>query len=303
MRDASTDGNEKGAHMIRFALLVLLLLAPTAGLAQPGAVELLQPPAWIIRGETQVPLTHDASLRSGDIVRTGVRARVRIGLAEGGDVKIGPSARVELPRLRTAEETGGIFEGIAEIVRGAFRYTTGATEVDRGRDLEFRVGTVTAGIRGTDIWGKAADDRDFVVLIEGEIEVGSGGRTTRLDRAGTAYIQPRDGEARSGVEIDSDTIAEFAQETEPVEGRGRLAPDGAWQVMLDSLRAVDRAERARARYREAGYPVVIERARVDGRQWHRIVLPGAASRDDARAFAEAFEADFGVIGAWVRRAE
>jgi hypothetical protein len=42
---------------------------------------------------------------------------------------------------------------------------------------------------------------------------------------------------------------------------------------------------------------------VDGRQWHRIVLPGAASRDDARAFAEAFEADFGVIGAWVRRAE
>ena len=39
--------------------------------------------------------------------------------------------------------------------------------------MSIRVATVTAGIRGTDLWGKSAADRQIVCLIEGRIEVGA----------------------------------------------------------------------------------------------------------------------------------
>lgn len=283
-------------------LLVAALLAPVCVVAAPAAqIELLQSPAWVIRGDTEVPLTRDAELRSGDVIRTGKRARVRVGLAEGSDIKVGPEARVELSELQAPADEGGLFEGLVEIVRGAFRFTTGQLGADRRRDLEFHVGLVVAGIRGTDIWGKAADDRDFVVLIEGEIEVGTRQTTTRLSEPGTAYIQPKVGDAIPRKRIPMETIREYARETEPVPERGRLVPDGRWQVMLDSLRDPSRARLARERYRAAGYPVVIEIATVGGERWHRLVLEGAATRDSARAWADEFERTFDVRDPWVRR--
>lgn len=283
-------------------LLAAVLLAPAGAIAATAAqIELLQSPAWLVRDGQEQPLTRAAELRSGDIIRTGNRARVRIGLTEGSDIKIGPSARVELPRLQAPEQESGIFEGLVEVVRGAFRFTTGQVGVDRRRDMEFRVGAVVAGIRGTDIWGKAAADRDFVVLIEGDIEVGTGETSDRLDEPGTAWIQPKDGDAIPSERIPMATIQEFAQETEPVPERGRLTPDGRWRVMLDSLRDRARAQAALTRYRKAGYPVEIESARIGGQDWHRIVLPGAATRESARVWAAEFERRFDVRDPWVRR--
>lgn len=289
--------------MIARILLAAALLAPMSAAAAPAAaqIELLQSPAWMIRGDTEVPLTRDAELRSGDVIRTGERARVRIGLAEGSDIRIGPEARVELPELRTPAEEGGLYEGLVEIVKGAFRFTTGQVGTNLRRDLEFHVGAVVAGIRGTDIWGKSARDRDFVVLLEGEIEVGTRETTMRLNEPGTAYIQPKVGDAIPRERIPRETIREFARETERVPERGRLVPDGRWQVMLDSLRDPSRARTARERYRAAGYPVGIETTTIDGEQWHRLVLNGAATRDSAQAWADEFERAFDVRDPWVRR--
>lgn len=288
--------------MIIRILLAVVLLAPMAAVhAAAARIELLQSPAWLVRGEQETPLTRDAEIRSGDEIRTGERARVRVGLAEGSDVKIGPDARVELPELREPADEGGLFEGLVEIVKGAFRFTTGQVDADRRRDLEFRVGSVYAGIRGTDIWGKSAEDRDFVVLIEGEIEVGTREMSTRLTEPGTAYIQPEIGDAIPDERIPMETIQEFALETEPVPERGRLTPDGQWRVMLDSLRDESRARSARERYHEAGYPVELEAATVNGKRWYRLVLDGAATRESAQAWADEFERNFNVRSPWVRR--
>lgn len=287
--------------MRRMLLAAALLLPATAGAATAAVVELVQPPAWIVRDGDTSPLGPGAQPRSGDIIRTGERTRLRLGLAEGSDIRIGPAARVELPRLEPAADEGGFFDGLVEVVRGAFRFTTGQAEAEHKRRIDIKVGAVTAGIRGTDIWGKAAADRDFVVLLEGEIEAGSRDRSTRLTEPGTAYIQPKDAPAQPGVAIDADTIAEFARETEPLPERGALTPDGDWVTVLDSLREPDRARAARARYREAGFPVEIEQATVEGQRWYRLVLPGAASRADARALAAELERAFDVRGPWVRR--
>lgn len=282
--------------------LALAMLLPAAAFGAPAAqVELLQSPAWLVRDGQESPLARDHVLRSGDIIRTGERARVRVGLEEGSDIKIGPAARVELPELRAPEEESGIFESLVDVVRGAFRFTTGEVGADRRRDMEFRVGAVVAGIRGTDIWGKAADDRDFIVLLEGEIEVGTRTPDTRLSEPGTAYIQPKVGDAIPDERISMETIREFARETEPLTERGRLTPEGRWQVMLDSLRDESRARSARERYREAGYPVEREIATVNGKRWHRLLLDGAATRESAEAWARELERTFNVREPWVRR--
>ena len=46
-----------------------------------------------------------------------------------------------------------------------------------------RVAQVTAGIRGTDFWGRSRADRQIVCLIEGAIEVGADGeQPVRMDK-------------------------------------------------------------------------------------------------------------------------
>ena len=58
------------------------------------------------------------------------------------------------------------------MVSGAFRFTTQALSRFHGeRDVKVRIVTITAGIRGTDLWGKADKTRDIVCLIEGKITV------------------------------------------------------------------------------------------------------------------------------------
>ena len=42
------------------------------------------------------------------------------------------------------------------------------------RDVRVKVNAVTAGIRGTDVWGKSESDRDIVCLLEGRIDVSHG---------------------------------------------------------------------------------------------------------------------------------
>jgi hypothetical protein len=53
---------------------------------------------------------------------------------------------------------------------------------------------VTAGIRGTDLWGKSNDARDLVCLLEGKISVGAEGHpAVTLDQPLDFYQNPRDG--------------------------------------------------------------------------------------------------------------
>jgi len=281
---------------------LLAVLGPTAtGAAAPAAMEQLQPPAWLVRdGDTRV-LRPDERLQAGDTIRTGARARLRIGLAEGSDVKMGSNARAEIPRLAAPESAGGVFELVADIARGAFRFTTGEVGSDRKRDVEISVGQVTAGIRGTDIWGKATPERDFIVLLEGEIEAQSGDTQARLDQPRTAFIQPRDDQPKPQARLPQAKIQRFAKQTEPVPERGILGPDGDWRVLLDSLQDQARARSARGRYREAGYPVDLATVEVDGQRWHRLELSGAISEQAATALARELEGEFNVREAWTRK--
>jgi len=170
-----------------------LVLAAGGACAQPSArstargapeafVEAVQMPAWVERGADKIPLAPGMALRDRDRVRTGDNARILLRMAEGSAVKLGEKGSLLLDSMRMQRKEN-VFAATMKVFEGAFRFTTSVLVKYRGRrEVEVTISAVTAGIRGTDLWGKAAPDRDIVCLIEGIIEVRRGDDAPRTSR-------------------------------------------------------------------------------------------------------------------------
>jgi hypothetical protein len=93
------------------------------------------------------------------------------------------------------------------------------------------VKNVTVGIRGTDLWGKSTPERDWVVLLEGKINVGSEGNpTVTLDKPLDFYQRPRDA-APEVSKADAKVVEEWAKETEMSSDGAAASKAGRWRVV------------------------------------------------------------------------
>jgi len=151
------------------ALALAATQAPAAGAAM---VEGVQMPAWVERGAQRIPLAPGMELKAGDQLNTGAGSRVVVKLSEGSVVKLGENGSLRIAELDPA---GEIFKAALDVLEGAFRFTTGILAKGRQREVNLKVATVTAGIRGTDLWGRARTKNEVVCLIEGQAEVGAEG--------------------------------------------------------------------------------------------------------------------------------
>lgn len=283
---------------MRQLILAVALLAPLlAGAAAPATVRLLQAPAWLERDGARSPLRLGAELGSGDRIATGPRARVILTLEEGSLVKLGEQAELDLTRLVPPAEESGVFEGFLDVLKGAFRFTT--TLAARKRSVDARIRSATIGIRGTDVWGKAEDARDFVVLLEGEVSVEREGERYTLNEPLSLFMAPRGAPAEAVRPVDPDDLARWAQETEPQEGEGVLSGDGRYVVHLASFDTQVGADALRGRLGAAGYAADVAEAEVGGRAWWRVSLGGLASRADAEHLRDALAAPFGLVSPWI----
>ena len=223
-----------------------------AGLAcaQAVVVEAVQYPAWLERGGHSVPLTPGTALQANDQLRTGPNARAQLKLAEGSTVKLGERATFSIDTT----DDRGIFRSALSVIAGAFRFTTDAVRKATKRDITIQVKNVTAGIRGTDLWGKSTDERDLVCLLEGKISVGSEGHpTVTLDQPLDFYQRPRDG-TPSVAKVDEKQIAIWAAETE-ISAEGPAARVGGdYRVTAAAFPSRDDALVINRRLRGAGYP-------------------------------------------------
>jgi hypothetical protein len=259
-----------------------LYLAAAAGLlstalqAQPSAVvEAVQYPAWLERGGKTVPLTPGTTLQSQDRLSTGGNARVQLKLAEGSAVKLGANAKFTIERV----ESRGIFRATLNVLTGAFRFTTDALKKANPRDVTIKVKNVTAGIRGTDLWGKSTDDRDLVCLLEGKISVGSEGHpTVTLDNPLDFYQKPRDGTPQV-AKVDSKQIDEWAAETEIAKDGAAARAGGRWRVVAATYAQRDLALALNRKLRAGGYPAEI----VSQDQGFAVQVGGLAGEAEARA--------------------
>ena len=255
------------------AALVLAIAGPAA--AQMAKVEAVQYPAWLERGGRTVPLAPGITLESHDRLRTGANARVLVRMGEGSTVKLGENARFTVERV----ENRGVFRSALNVLFGAFRFTTGALGANRKRELDIRVRTITAGIRGTDLWGKSTDARDLVCLLEGRVSArADGGEAVTLDKPRDFYQRSRDGQPQLG-RVDEKQVREWSRETEIAADGPAARQGGRWRVIASKFRTRNEALAFSRELRARGFPAEVSES--DG--VHRVDVRGLAGEPQARA--------------------
>lgn len=273
------------------ALFLLLLLSSTASWAANLKVERVQLPAWVLRGGYTLPLTPGMALRGDDVVRTGSGARLQLRMGEGSSIRLGENAELAIASVGSDSTDTGLFRAALKVATGAFRFTTDLIAKKQRRDVNVRIATVTVGIRGTDVWGKAASDKDIVCLLEGDIEVGKDGYTpVRMNEANSFYIAPRVGDPLPIAAVPPEKLKQWSAEVEISQGQAVLQAEGRWTLNVIDLRSRKEALAWYDRLRNAGYPA---RIRSAGRIYH-IRIGGLADQAAATVLAERLQKEFGV---------
>lgn len=285
-----------------FIVAGLMAASAQALCAVPAAVvEGVQMPAWIERpGGARIPLAPGMELKGGDQLRTGANSRVLVKLAEGSLVKLGENGFMRIAEIDPQRD--GVFNAALGVVQGAFRFTTDALQKFRRRDVRITVATVTAGVRGTDLWGKSdVADRQIVCLIEGSIEVGAPGEAAvTLNQPRQFYQRDRGRTAPIGF-VEPAQLGEWAKETEIADGAGAARRGGKFRVHLAQADTQAGAFAVYDPVRAAGYAAHIQPAMDGGKQVYNVRISNLPSQAEAAALAAQLRGQFGVVDPKVTR--
>lgn len=274
--------------MMRSLLLLMLLFAGAAG-ARTLTVEAVVSPAWVEHaGGAREPLVPGAVLNNGDRVLTGKGARALLRMAEGSAIKLGENANLGVDRLADKTGTAGrVISGALDVVQGAFRFTTRLFGSSRAsRDLNIRIATVTAGIRGTDVWGKSSAERDVVCLIEGRVFVQHREQAFTMEEPLSFFIAGRDGSRQPVAPVPEAQLKEWATETEIAPASGASRRGGKHRVTLAAGDRNDAVAQA-GRLRSEGYPARVRAYRADSGLRYAVDVTELGSAEDAAQMAAA----------------
>mgnify|MGYP001237833374 FL=1 len=272
-------------RLTRFVLAASLfsaLVVPVQA-ANYAVVESVQSPAWLERDGQRQPLVAGMSLSNRDRIETGRNARAIIQLADGSAVKLGESAMVSLNALGRRE--GNVFTAAVDVATGAFRLTTDALRKLQGkRAINVRVGTVTAGIRGTDIWGRSDEDSDFVCLLEGRIVVThASGQSAELTEPLQYYGAERVLNVPAVSSVTQEQADKWVAMTDPQPGFGLVSRGGKWGVLLATAETSEAALELYDRFREAGVHVRVL-PQGAGQAVHYDLLAGPVADENQAAY-------------------
>ena len=178
--------------VIRFKLIVLIIFLslPILTIATPSAVvEAVQAKAAFQREDKEQLLVPGIKLYTGDIITTGSKARVVIRLPDKSLIRIGALSHVKFEQLTFPVSNSTILTAIFDVFKGVFRFTSSHSEP---LDVKIRVGkSISAGIRGTDVYTQAKPDKDLVCLIKGRVSVQAGEVTAVLKQPREGFIVPK----------------------------------------------------------------------------------------------------------------
>jgi hypothetical protein len=203
-------------------------------------------------------------------------------------VKLGEKGSLFLGAMRMRGDN--VFEATMRVAEGAFRFTSGVFAQFRGRrEVNIGIKTVTAGIRGTDLWGKSAPDREIVCLIEGKIEITQPDDTPfTMDQRLSFYVREA-GLSRPVATVMPDQLREWAAETETQEGRGVATRGGKWKITAASGLTHQRAFDLYRDLRNAGYPAEIVPEKLGEKRVYDVRLSNFATKKDAETAASALK--------------
>ena len=274
------------------ATLVLLAVAAPASAASATSVltvESVLSPAWVERANgRREPLAAGMDLSSGEKVHTGDGGRALLRLAEGSAIKLGESALLAVDDLAQKQDAkGGVVSASLDVVRGAFRFTTGLLgKSNAQRDVKVKVNVITAGIRGTDVWGKSEGERDIICLLEGRVTVAHGAAQFQMTEPNTFYIAPRKGAASPPSAVSVDQVKIWSAETEIDPRTGAGTRGGVLSVTAAFSSDERTAIAQRDKLRESGFPAVISRLGEGAAARYEVRIESLPDRADADALAE-----------------
>jgi hypothetical protein len=259
--------------------------------ARPSAlatVEAVQMPAWFERSGARYPLTPGTELKDRDQVMTGANSRLLLRMADGSSVKLGENGSLSFEGMRM--RGGNVFEVAMKVAEGAFRFTSEFFAQFRGRrEVSVTVRTVTAGVRGTDLWGKSTPDRQILCLIEGKVDVTPPGESPiSLDQRLSFYVRER-GQSQPVSIVLADQLREWAGETETRTGQGVSKRGGKWKLTASPGLTHNRALDLYKDLRNAGYPAEIIPAKAGGKRVYNVRLSNFETRKDAEFVAGALK--------------
>lgn len=281
-----------------FLLFISISAFSQYSIAAPVAqVESLQMPAWIKRNNRLHALRLNMSLQAGDRIVTGKNARVLLSLAEGSHIKLGEKANFQLQKA----QAGNVFTGLFRLVSGAFRFTTDALQKNSPRDINIGIGAISIGIRGTDIWGKAQNDKDIIALLEGSIEVSRDGQTPiPMSQAMTHYELSKSESIQQASAIDPQRLGVWAQETELQAQQGIISASGKYRLNLMSLSNADYVQSNIEKFEISGYAIENEVVSIQGQDWTRLYISNIQSLAGATWLKQALELQLGLAELWVK---
>ena len=288
--------------------LVLLCAAGCAFAASPPAVpksapakslivvEGVQMPAWVERANgARDALTLGRSLSNKDRVITGPGARALLRLADGSLIKLGENGILALDDLGQKKfQLKDVVTASLDVLSGAFRFTTQALTKFRGeRDVKVRIVTITIGIRGTDLWGKADAAKDIACLIEGKVDVTRGDQAFTMDQPMSFYVAPKDKPGEPVAPVPPEQLAKWAAETEIAAGAGALRKGGKWRVYLADANDQGSALKAYDQLRNAGYAAEIRPVTTEAGVNYRVRISNLATQQEAAALGAKLKTQLG----------
>jgi hypothetical protein len=270
-----------------------------------STVDSVLAPAWIERGLNRIPVSPGMTIHSVDRIVTGVGGKVLLKLSDASDLKLGENLEMSIDNIDESDGTAtSIFTSIFDVLKGAFRFTTRQLGNNLSRDVTIQAGTATIGIRGTDVWGKVNQDRDYVILIEGKISIDRNAEATVImGTAETVFDAPANEQSKEIVPIQIAELERLALETELESGTGIMTIGGKYRVHLASYQDFGLALEAVNRFRAQGYAVDSYDVEVGDNWWTRIAINNFASRSDADYFVKHLAQNLGVTDAWLNRTE
>ncbi len=213
----------KNAWLIMYSLLLLLSMTTNVWAERPVArVDVIQGRAAYERDGQQFPLVVDQTLFSGDYITTSSDGRLLIRFMDNTTARVGSGARVKMARLQPNENRDGSLSASFEVVKGMFRYSSGAGAIGR-HEIDIKVGnSITAGIRGTDVFVKSGAEEDWVCLIEGKVQVHSGDVGALLDERREFFVV-KHGQAPEPIDfLDEKTFRKWLRGTEVLQNPDAL---------------------------------------------------------------------------------
>jgi hypothetical protein len=282
----------KTKALLRNALFAAALAASAQGLAQPAAVvEGVQMPAWMERSGRTSPVAPGMALQAGDQLRTGAGSRLLVKLSEGSLVKLGENGSLRIAEIAPSPD---LFKAALRVLEGAFRFSTDLAAKQRRRDVSITVATVTAGIRGTDLWGRSRNQREIVCLIEGRIEVGAEGEPpVVMDQPRQFYVRDQ-GKTQPVGFVEPQQLNQWAKETEIEHGKGAARLGGRWSVVLATVDNQRDALMVYDEVRKAGYPAEIRPLKDGDKRSYAVRIRNLPSKAEAGALAETLRGKHGV---------